>query len=303
MGNNREAERPATAGVMTIGAISRATNIPANTLRTWERRYGFPSPLRSANNQRLYDADLVPHLILISHALERGHRPKQVMQLALHDLQQLVRPRPPTFESGSDWQLGDWIEASARLDGVALERGFRTEYARLGAMGFLEERVVPYLSGIGRAWEARELDVFHEHFATERLRAFLSALWCQMTDRAAGAPVVCATLPGEQHDLGLHLAATVLSTRSRRVVFLGANNPVADIERCVAVSGAVAVVLSISPFSVPADARANLLTLRARLPERVRLVVGGGGAPSDAPSVESVPTLTDLSRWADRLPM
>ncbi len=303
MGNNREADLPAAAGVMTIGAISRATNIPANTLRTWERRYGFPAPLRSANNQRLYDAGLVPHLILISHALSRGHRPKQVMGLQLSELKQLVRPRAPTLDTGSDWQLQDWIDASARLDGVALERGFRTEYARLGAMRFLEERVVPYLNGIGRAWKAQELDVFHEHFATERLRAFLSALWCQMTDRAAGAPIVCATLPGEQHDLGLHLAATVLSTRARRVVFLGANNPVADIERCVDVSESVAVVLSISPFSVPNEARANLLTLRARLPDHVRLAVGGGGAPADAPDVERLDTLSHLASWADTLPM
>ena len=33
---------------LSIGAVSKATGVPVETLRTWERRYGVPSPGRSA---------------------------------------------------------------------------------------------------------------------------------------------------------------------------------------------------------------------------------------------------------------
>ncbi|MEC9398125.1 MAG: MerR family transcriptional regulator, partial [Myxococcota bacterium] len=60
---------------LSIGAVSQATGIPVETLRTWERRYGFPSPERSDGGHRQYNASIVEHLNLISRALEQGHRP------------------------------------------------------------------------------------------------------------------------------------------------------------------------------------------------------------------------------------
>ena len=47
---------------LSIGVLSRATGIPAETLRTWERRYGFPLPDRKPSGHRLYPAATVKHL-------------------------------------------------------------------------------------------------------------------------------------------------------------------------------------------------------------------------------------------------
>ena len=37
-----------------VAAVERMTRIPASTLRSWERRYGWPRPFRAASGQRLY---------------------------------------------------------------------------------------------------------------------------------------------------------------------------------------------------------------------------------------------------------
>ena len=71
---------------MTIGAVSRATGIPVNTLRTWERRYNFPVADRSQGGQRLYSPSIVAHLNLINQALQSGMRPKQVVGIPLEEL-------------------------------------------------------------------------------------------------------------------------------------------------------------------------------------------------------------------------
>ena len=41
----------------TVKAAARATGISESRLRTWERRYGVPTPGRSATGRRRYDDD------------------------------------------------------------------------------------------------------------------------------------------------------------------------------------------------------------------------------------------------------
>ncbi|MDA0366505.1 MAG: MerR family transcriptional regulator, partial [Chloroflexi bacterium] len=41
----------------TVKAAARATGVGESTLRTWERRYGVPSPGRSATGRRLYEEE------------------------------------------------------------------------------------------------------------------------------------------------------------------------------------------------------------------------------------------------------
>jgi len=38
----------------SIAAVERDTGLAKDTLRVWERRYGFPAPARDANGERLY---------------------------------------------------------------------------------------------------------------------------------------------------------------------------------------------------------------------------------------------------------
>ena len=56
----------------SIRVASRLTGVSSDTLRMWERRYGFPKPVRNESQVRVYtDAD-IERLVLISRAL-KGH--------------------------------------------------------------------------------------------------------------------------------------------------------------------------------------------------------------------------------------
>ena len=78
--NARRHEEPETRA-LSIGALSRATRIPVETLRTWERRYGAPRPIRKPSGHRLYAASAVEHLRRVSRLLAQGHRPAEVLLL------------------------------------------------------------------------------------------------------------------------------------------------------------------------------------------------------------------------------
>ncbi len=52
----------------TMQAVVSRTGVPADTIRSWERRHGFPRPGRDGTNHRVYsDADIQAILQLTAH--------------------------------------------------------------------------------------------------------------------------------------------------------------------------------------------------------------------------------------------
>lgn len=106
--------------MMSIGAVSRATGVPANTIRTWERRYGFPEAERTAGGHREYAASVVPHIGLVQEALAKGHRPRQVPKLSFDALRDLLGLSAGGHTAGRV----SLLDATRALDAPALEQGF-----------------------------------------------------------------------------------------------------------------------------------------------------------------------------------
>ena len=74
-----------------IGAVSRLTGIPADTLRVWERRYGVVTPIRTPSGTRLYASEDIARLGLIKQLVDRGDAISSVAGLSLEQLQDRVR--------------------------------------------------------------------------------------------------------------------------------------------------------------------------------------------------------------------
>lgn len=69
-----------------IGAVSRITNIPIDTLRIWERRYSVVVPIRSNNSDRLYRNEDINRLTLLKMLVDRGHSIGNIAPLANDEL-------------------------------------------------------------------------------------------------------------------------------------------------------------------------------------------------------------------------
>lgn len=299
--NDRSKSLDSTPMGVSIGAMSKATGIPANTLRTWERRYGFPQPQRTESGQRLYDAALIGHLRLIHRALEAGHRPKQVLNTPLDDLAVLVGTTTPTpaKPDGAN-ALEGWMRAAKTLDGPSLDNWIRGDAAKLGLLRFLTERVGPFLTAMGEAWRQNDLEVYQEHWASERIRRFLNESWEPLSTNNAGRALVASTLPSDRHDLGLQMAAVVAAMCGWKIVFLGRDTPIADIASAVKTSDAAAVLVSISMWTDSEKAWDHVQQLRSMLISDIEVVIGGTGAPAELTGVTTLADLESLYRWAAR---
>lgn len=71
-----------------IGAVSRLTGIPTDTLRIWERRYTVVSPQRSPKGGRRYSRKDVQRLSMIKRLVDAGHAIGSIAALQSDQLEQ-----------------------------------------------------------------------------------------------------------------------------------------------------------------------------------------------------------------------
>ncbi len=86
MSTNAEIMETEHASLFKIGAVSRITNIPVDTLRIWERRYSVVVPVRSENADRLYQRDDINRLTLLKMLTDRGHAIGSIAKLGNREL-------------------------------------------------------------------------------------------------------------------------------------------------------------------------------------------------------------------------
>lgn len=287
--------------VWPIAAVERDTGLSKETLRMWERRYGFPAPLRDPAGGRSYPQAQLERLRTIKRLLDAGHRPGRVVALPPDELGALLQRGAPTA-AAADAGAGAVKECVDLLRGHHID-GVRQWLAaallRQGLERFVLDTLVPLHTQIGEAWMHGDIAVYQEHAYTECVQTVLRRAIARL--QAPGSDhrptVLLTTLPAEPHGLGLLMVEALCSVRGCRCVSLGAQTPVDDIVAAVAAYGADVVALSFTGCQKPAQIARGLAQLRAGLPERVAVWAGGAGVQSlrrPPPGAEAFASLGEL---------
>jgi MerR family transcriptional regulator, light-induced transcriptional regulator len=284
-----------------IGAVERDTGIARDTLRVWERRYGFPLPVRDASGERLYPREQVRRLQLIRRLLNRGFRPGQVVPLDEEALRRLGEGEARTVRKGGanpGDPLTPFLDGIRGHDAGVLAALLEERLRGQGLRRLVIDIIAPLAAAVGEAWAAGRMEVFEEHFMTRELGRFLDGRIDALEPaEAAGAPVLLATLPGERHTLGLRMVEALLREGGRATVNLGAELSIDQLRLAAARYRPAALALSFSGNYPYAAIRRNLTELAGALPEGVELWVGGEGVrplKRAIPGVRVLPSLEAL---------
>jgi hypothetical protein len=141
----------------------------------------------------------------------------------------------------------------------------------------VRELILPAFRALGDEWERGELEVGQEHFASSLVRERMLGL-ARLWGRGGDPPAILACAPGERHDIGLIAFGLVLRAHGWRIVFLGADTPLATLsEAAAATRPRLVVVVSLDPSLLEAEA-----TALRRLARHTRLVLAGAGASAEA---------------------
>ena len=292
------------AGKLSIGSLAKATGVPVETLRTWEQRYGFPAAERKPSGHRVYALSTVTRLRRIADAIARGHRAGAVVGATEAELSRLLSATASPSSAGvvpanpSPSSVEDLLVAVSAFDADRLTAALWSDWGRLGPIGFLQLTAAPLVERVGREWEEGRMEIRHEHFLSERLGDVMRAIRLPLDLTAAGPTVVCATLPGERHALGLQMAALLLSSAGLRVLYLGTEIPPSELGRLAGEAGARAVAVSVSSAADAAAVKRHLTRLREELPRSAQLLVGGRGTPAGRGDIVTVDDFAGLERWA-----
>ena len=252
-------------GALRIGEFARRVGVSPELLRAWERRYGLLRPIRSDGGFRLYTSDDADRVSRMKGALDEGLSAAEAARRALVEAL-------PTDDVLAD-SRGRLVAAAHAYDEPAVHAVLDEAFARFALETVLRELVLPALREIGDEWERGEIEIGQEHFATNVVRERLLALG-RHWGRGGGPLALLACPPGERHDVGLISFGLVLRSHGWRILFLGADTPLATlVQACEATSPQLVVVASMDAALLEAEGGG----LR-KLGGSTRLALAGAGA-------------------------
>ena len=265
--------------MFSIGAVERDTGIGRDTLRIWERRYGFPFPERNSKGERVYSEEQIRVLQLIKRLLDQGMRPGKIVGLEESELNSIAQgiQTQQKEEPINQAHINELIECVAYHKTQCLWDLLEQALIQQGMKVFVTETIAPLVYLIGDKWAKGELNVFEEHFLTRQLTLFLDSVISKMPVNANSETVILATLPGEPHSLGLLMLEGLLRERGVMAINLGTEMPMDQLIMASEQYQAKCLFLSFSGAYNSNGLRNELIELAERLPDTLSVYVGGAG--------------------------
>jgi MerR family transcriptional regulator, light-induced transcriptional regulator len=165
----------------------------------------------------------------------------------------------------------------------------------------LYQRVIaPAMHQIGELWERGALTVADEHLATALTNRILAAL--RPLPGKASPPrrgrALLAAVEGEQHALGLRMAADLLEDAGYDTIYLGADVPTGALLQAVESLSPNLVAMTATMATLAPRLEAVAAELRRAYPD-LGVLVGGQAAP---PRIDGGTLVRDLELLPERVP-
>ena len=294
---------------LSIAAVERDTGIGKDTLRVWERRYGFPTPGRDANDERTYPMAQVEKLRVIKRLMDQGHRPGRIVAQSMDALQHLSRGEASLQSSQSMGavlereDLKAYIRLLQAQDAEGVRRELLKTLSQDGLQRFVTDVVAPLTAMVGETWARGDLAIHEEHLYTECVSTLMRQAISAIPKPAQGGDpsVLLTTFPQESHGLGLLMVESLLTLQGCRCVSLGTQTPLRDIAQAAIAHGADVVALS---FSVNMNANHvvdGLSELNLLLPSSIDVWAGGSASALRRRQIDRVLVLHDFASISEAI--
>jgi DNA-binding transcriptional MerR regulator len=223
-----------------MSVVLRETGLKADTLRTWERRFGVPNPARTAGGHRQYSKKDIATVQWLIARQQEGMRISKAVQLLNHlqDLGQdpvaeMISPSQivqPVMNLGQVSQLDDlrnaWVEACLQFDEISAEQILTQTFALFPVEMACPEILQKGAAEIGAMWCNGSISVQREHFASALALRRVHSLIAATAPPTRNEDIIVACPPHEDHTFAPLLLVLMLRRRGLPVYYLGANVPV-----------------------------------------------------------------------------
>lgn len=231
-----------TTPTFNLKVVLKETGLAADTLRAWERRYGLPSPNRTAGGHRLYsqrDIETIKWLMkrqteglsisravdLWNEQLASGTDPlaSSVLQGPLTSL--AIPIQYQSSDTNMDTMRTRWVEACLDFSESGAEQVLNQAFSMFPVEAVCLNVLQRGMSEIGERWYQNRANVQQEHFASGLAMRRLDALLSASPAPTRNQTVVVGCPAGEWHTFTPLLLSLFLRRRGLNVIYLGANVP------------------------------------------------------------------------------
>ncbi len=217
----------------TIKDLENLSGIKAHTIRIWEQRYSFLKPQRTATNIRYYSNHELKMLLNISLLNKYGYKISHINRMSNDEL----REKTLTLTSAQAQQeriVNDLIQHMVDVDLDLFEKVIDQHIHARGIEKTITFIIFPFLERIGILWLTDHINPAQEHLITNIIRQkLIVGIDNAVTSLSLKTRMLLFLPENEHHELGLLFLQYMLKSRGIKVIYLGANVPVKDLEYVV----------------------------------------------------------------------
>lgn len=264
------------APAYNLKAVLKETGLKADVLRAWERRYDLPRPQRSAGRHRLYSDYDIATIKWLKNRQAEGLRIGRAVQLwhalmaagrdPLMDVAELKASPSAVPPGGMSIEIlrQQWLEGCLAFDAVKAEEALNQAFALFPVEEACNAILRQGLNIVGEQWYLGQATVQQEHFASALAIRRLEALINAAPQPTRPQTVLVGCPPGEMHTFPALLLSLFLQRAGLRVVYLGADLPVEQMDVAVEAIRPNLVVLAAQQLTSAASLAGAALALRER---------------------------------------
>lgn len=214
----------------TIKDLENLSGIKAHTIRIWEQRYGFLKPKRSDTNIRYYCNEELKTVLNIALLNKYGYKISHINRMTETELRDKILSLSQA-EALQERIINDLIHHMVDLDVEGFEAVLDSYIRIKGVDKTITLIIFPFLDKVGILWMTNHINIAQEHLVTNIIRQKLIVGIEGAVSHIERNKTALLFLPeGEQHELGLLYIYYLLKVRGVKVLYLGANLPVKDLE-------------------------------------------------------------------------
>ncbi len=224
--------------VYSIKDLETISGIKAHTIRIWERRYRLLSPLRTDTNIRIYSDTDLRRLMNVATLLGRKYKISKIAGLGDDKLRDLVLLPSKGQEGARAEIIGQMTLYMLHFDGPSFSLLLEQVIEKSGFGEAATEIIFPFLQKVGTFWQVGSVVPAHEHLVTGLIRhRFIFELTRAQSQLKEGKVMVSFLHEEEMHDLLLLYYSVLAAQKGYRILYLGQNVPVSDLEHLSGIDG------------------------------------------------------------------
>lgn len=257
--------------MISIQQLSLDLSIGIDTLRIWERRYGFPVPERDSRGHRCYPPQQVEELRMVKKLQNLGYRPSKIFSLTATQRRELLKKLLGEDLPDNSAHKKLTTELPPKQIDLELNKHLQT----LGLSNFIHQYAVPMIQTLDRGWTEGTLSIAREHLVSDRLEQLLKQQLATAPRTERKTQLLFLTLSGERHKLGLLMSAVLFHAAGFGCILLQEELPLSEIPQLATDLQVAGVALSFSAHYATKQAKQDLARLRSCLHQDIKLIAGG----------------------------